>query len=340
MRYASTYRGKIPFELYVQLQNEFPQADSESEERWLARLKHDGTLAQRMFRTPEFRTELIQAVRVRSMAQAGAKRVGHAKAGPSLVPLKAPGAANAKAGFAQRYVDEFMTKTSGGDLQYRYAHEAYELLIEQFDALTPVNGSIFWNGINELALAKLVDRWNGELGGEMFGQLEATTEARYVNKKFEWVPGAFVNYFTETSDRLGKAARGHVTSVVRCGLRFDSIFTVTELPRMLREMEDQLKARKEPTVTDLTIVVIEPKALPNRSVGTFTNNEITAIPIVRPLPGRRINGRDDCTVDGHVDVSIRVREYWAEKERKNGKVRESSAAGRIRSDYDKLIKWP
>src|SRR5262249_28274958 len=157
--------------------------------------------------------------------------------------------------------------------------------------------------------------------------------ARYVNKKFEWEPGPFQKFFTEVSDRLGHAARGHVTSVVRCGLRHDSIFTVTELPRMLRSMEDQLKARQAPLVTDLTIVVIEPKHLEDRPVAAFTNNEITMIPIVRPI-GFRINGRQDCTVDGHVALSARVREFWSMR----GQKRESPAATRIKEDFAKLIK--
>jgi hypothetical protein len=165
--------------------------------------------------------------------------------------------------------------------------------------------------------------------------LEATTAARYVNKKFEWEDGPFKNYFTKVSDRLGHAARGHVTSVVRCGLRHDSIFTVTELPRMLKSMEDLIKTKRLPIVTDLTIVVIEPKHLEDRSVAAFTNNEITMIPIVRPV-GWRINCRNDCTIDGRVALSARVREYWTLR----GQRPESAAAAKIKKDFAKLIKWP
>jgi hypothetical protein len=268
------------------------------------------------------------------MAQAGARRVGHQAAGPALIKLTKPGDAQAKTTIAERYKSEFMV---GNTSQYQYATEAYELLLEQFDALTPPGGSIFWNGINELALAKLVDEWNTELGGEVFGQLEATTSARYVNKQFEWEQGGvFQKFFTEVSDRLGHAARGHVTSVVRCGLRYDSIFTVTELPRMLKSMEDQIKKKQVPTVTDITIVVIEPKTLEERPVATFTNNDITMIPIVRPLPGKRINSRGDCTTDGRVALGAIVREYWARRGRKP----ESAAAAKIKADFAKLIKWP
>jgi hypothetical protein len=332
MLYANNYRGQIPIELYIKLQNTFPQADAESDALWLQRVKRDPMLAQKMFGTPEFKTELIQAVHRRAMAQAGARRVGHQTAGPALIKLTKPGDAQAKTTMAQRYQSEFMV---GNENQYKYASEAYQLLLQQFDAMTPAGGSIFWNGINELALAKLVDQWNTALGAEIFGQLEATTAARYVNKKFEWEDGPFKTYFTEVSDRLGHAARGHVTSVVRCGLRHDSIFTVTELPRMLESMEAQIKGRQTPTITDITIVVIEPKHLENRSVAAFTNNEISMIPIVRPV-GWRINGRNDCTIDRRVALSARVREYWTGR----GHKPESAAATRIINDFAKLIKWP
>jgi len=331
MLYANNYRGIIPAELYIQLQNTFPQANGEPDDLWLQRVKRDPMLAQKLFGTPEFRTELIEAVHRRTMAQAGARRVGHQTAGPALIKLTKPGATNANTNIAQKYQNEFLV---GDTNQYKYASEAYELLLQQFDAMTPADGSIFWNGINELALAKLVDQWNTALGAEIFGQLEATTTARYVNKKFEW-EGPFKTYFTEVSDRLGHAARGHVTSVVRCGLRHDSIFTLTELPRMLESMEAQIKENQNPVVTDLTIVVIEPKHLDNRSVAAFTNNEISMIPIVRPVV-KLINGRNDCTIDSRVALSARVREYWTLRGRKQ----ESAAAARIIKDFAHLIQWP
>ncbi len=332
MLYADNYRGKIPLELYIKLQNTFPQLDGEAETGWLQRVKHDPMLAQKMFGSREFKTELIQAVHRRTMAQAGARRVGHQTAGPALIKLTKPGDKKAKTTIAQRYNKEFMIADKS---QYKYANEAYELLMEQFDAFTPANGSIFWNGINELALAKLVDQWNTELQGEVFGQLEATTAARYVNKQFEWEDGAFKKYFTQVSDRLGQAARGHVTSVVRCGLRHDSIFTVTELPRMLKSMEDKIKIRQAPIITDLTIVVIEPKHLGDRPIASFTNNEITMIPIVRPNEWR-INSRDDCTIDGRLGLGARVREYWSLR----GKKPDSIASNKIKNDFTKLVKWP
>jgi hypothetical protein len=330
----STYRGLVPFELYVELHNNFPQMEGESETAWLYRVRNDPALAYKMFGTPQFKNELMQAVARRTMAQAGARRAGHKRAGPGLIKLTKPGDKHAVTTIAQRYRKELMV---ANETQYKYATQAYDLLIQQFDGATPVNGSLFWNGINELALAKKVDEWNREMGPQMFGQLEATTAARYVNKKFEWEEGPFKEYFTKVSDKLGEAARGHVTAVVRCGLRNDSIFTVTELPRMLGAMEQALKTKKPPTVTDLTIVVIQPKHLPARKVATFTNNEISMIPIVRPGPGKwRINGPDDCVVAGHIEMSLRLREYWSRPPKKN----ESAAATRIKKECDDLIKWP
>ena len=170
------YRGKIPFELYAQLQNNLPQHDGESDEAWLLRIKNDGSLARIMFGTRQFHWEVVQAVKRRAaiatMADAGATRQG--KKGP-WVP-------------AQRYMDDLKLKIGkSGKTDVEYAQQAYDLLIEQFDAVTPPNGSIFWNGINELALLKKVDKWNRDM--EIFGQLEATTAARYVNKQFVWQQG-------------------------------------------------------------------------------------------------------------------------------------------------------
>lgn len=104
---------------------------------------------------------------------------------------------------------------------------------------------------------------------------------------------------------------------------------------MLSMMDDQLKANQAPTVTNITIVVIEPKHLEERPIAAFTNNAITMIPIVRPVD-RRINSRADCTASGHVDAPLRVREYWS----KQVNVAESAAATRIKADFQRLVRWP
>lgn len=333
----SNYRGKIPFELYIRLESEFPRlARWERDKQWLTRIMRDPNFKvrfPRLFLGPEHLAQVKQAVHRRWMALAGARRVGSDHPGPALIRLKNNGA---KSTIANRYRDDLLN----ADGTYKHADEAYDLLLADFDATTPANGSIFWNGINELALAKLVDEWNAKYKNEIFGQLEATTAARYVNKQFVWEDGGkFQEYFTEISDRLGRAARGHITSVVRCGLRDDSIFTTTELPRLLESMETQIKGVVTPTVTDITIVVIEPKHLEERQVKAFTNNEITMIPIIGRAAGAAyINGRKDCTVKSHLDVNPRVREYW--KKRNVGRsTPPSEAAEKIMADFKSLVRW-
>ena len=56
----------------------------------------------------------------------------------------------------------------------------------------------------------------------------------------------------------------HVTAVVRRGLNRWSSFTNTELPRMLKIMEDQVLKGQTPRMTDLTIIVVEPLGLLER----------------------------------------------------------------------------
>jgi hypothetical protein len=338
--------------MYVELQNKIPQNDDESDYVYLQRIKRDPDLSRKLFfGTEMFKNELQEAVALRMMMLAGAKRVGRADAdgGMELKPMKSrlgsdatpeqkkqeqEKFANVKSTVADKYREEFLV---GGEMQKRRAKEAYALLINQFDAQTPSDGSIFWNGVNELALAKMVDTWNKDLGPERFGALEATTAARYVNKKFVWEEGGtFQKYFVEVSGMLGHAARGHVTAVVRCGLRHDSIFTVTELPNMLGIISKQLMKKQALQITDLSIVVIQPKHLPSRKVACFTNNEITMIPIVRPVAWR-INGPDDCTIDGHVGLPAAVRELWS---RDKPPKKESPGARKIMKDFENLIKWP
>lgn len=134
MLYANSYRGKLPLEFYINMQNKFPQVNGEIDALWLHRVKRDPMLAQKMFGTPEFRTELLQAVQRRTMAQAGARRTGKKQAGPALIKLTKPGDMQANTTIAPRYRNEFMIKN---ERQYKYATQAYDLLLEQFDAMTP-----------------------------------------------------------------------------------------------------------------------------------------------------------------------------------------------------------
>src|ERR1039457_6717671 len=74
MLQPKTYKGLIPFELYLELSNKLPQRLGESDQQWVARIKLDPTFAQKMFGTGQFKMELMQAVQRREMAQAGARR--------------------------------------------------------------------------------------------------------------------------------------------------------------------------------------------------------------------------------------------------------------------------
>jgi hypothetical protein len=337
---ADGYKGRIPLELYIELRNKLPQFDGESDRAWLHRIKGDPLLVKKMFGTPQFKDELLQAVARRMMAQSGATRTGHAAGGPALVKLKAPGAQNAKAEIAEEYQKDFMVGAPGSR-QYKYAREAYQLLLDQFDAATPENGSIFWNGINELTLAEMVNDWNRDLDrSQLFGQLEATTAARYVNKQFVWEKdpkGLFRNYFDKVSGKLGHMAKGHVTAVVRCGLRNDSIFTVTELPAMLKNMDEAIRGKKEPGVTDISIIVIEPKHLLGEKIVVYTNNDIVKVPIIENV-NWPVTGPKDVRISPtqrFPAISQFLRYYWAAR----GPRPESPATARIRKDFARLTVW-
>jgi hypothetical protein len=342
MLYSPTYKGVIPAQLYVELRNKFPQGDSETDEAWVRRIKQDPAFAQKMFGTGEFKTELAQAVTRRPMALAGARRVGEDQAGLLRMVQVRDSARRKELGLTVRdtFADDYRRDhLAGGTNQFRDGKSMYNHMISQFDAATPVNGSIFWNGINELTLAEMVDDWNAKMHGEFFGQLEATTAARYVNKKFVWEDGPYKDFFGKTSEMLGSLAKGHVTSVARCGLRFDSIFTTTELPEMFRKIEAELASgMADPTVTDMSFVIIQPKTEVGVGVKVYINNAIATVPIVRPKPNMRINGPEYCDVDGYVQIPPNLAAYWARPSKR--KVTESPAATRIKSDFARLIKWP
>ena len=111
---------------------------------------------------------------------------------------------------------------------------------------------------------------------------------------------------------------------------------------MVKLMTDQIKAKKEPTITDFTIVVIEPvlqlpTPLPKDDYAIYTNNDLAKVSIVSPKPGKRISGRDDCNVDGQLAISNHfLQYYWAAR----GRRPESAAATRIKEDLKSLTTWP
>ncbi|MEW4488914.1 hypothetical protein AB1L42_12580 [Thalassoglobus sp. JC818] len=327
--------SRIPFPMYLTLLNAFPKLSStETDRQWLRRISQNRMFHRRYeqeLTKHRFNVEIRNAVHMRWLMLAGAQRKDRA-AGHHLVNVRTPGSQNVKQTVATRYQRELLDNNGN----FRFADEALDLVVAEFDPSTPNNGSIFWNGIDECKLAKLVDQWNTQMGAEIYGQLEATTLVRYLNGRFEWEPN-FANYITRASAELGKAARGHVTSVVRCGLRDTSVFTTTELPAMLARMKNQLRARQDPEVTDISIVVIEPKTFEERPVKVFTNDEITMIPIISRAQGSQfINGRSDCVVKGRLDLDVRVREHFAGRP----DTKPSTAAIKIMKDFKNMLHGP
>jgi hypothetical protein len=159
---ASNYRGKIPLPLCIKLNNMFPRGSEENEAAWLQRVKHD-PLGKQMLRPTfeDFQDELHQAVAQRTTAMSDAQQIGPEaerrlgkkmlengatvlQAGPTLIRQSAD-RGRLTTTIAQRYRDEFLDANG----QYKHATEAYDELLEQFDASnrTPQNGSIFWNGL-------------------------------------------------------------------------------------------------------------------------------------------------------------------------------------------------
>jgi hypothetical protein len=326
---ASNYRGKIPLPLYIKLNNMFPRGPEENEAAWLQRAKHD-PLGKQMLRATfeDFQDELQQAVARRTMAMSGARRIGPEaerqlgkkmletgatalQAGPTLIRQSAD-RGRLTTTIAQRYRDEFLDANG----QYEYATEAYDELLEQFDASnrTPQNGSIFWNGINELALAKLVDEWNTELpDGAKLGQLEATTSPRYVNHQFKWEEGGvFEKYFNGVSDRLGKVRVG--TSPQSCGAAsaIPPSSRRRNCQRCSREWKTSSRTRRNRASPTSRSPSSKPVHLLTKPVAMFTNTEIAKIKI----KVRLINGREDCKIVNNVGTQIlsrytEVKKYWS-----------------------------
>lgn len=292
------------YKRYIDVRKAHPKDPEETEENWRVRVgmpseTSEEELAQARFKHRINQNKINDSLYLRNMQLSGA--------------VAADGA----------NLDKIVGKT------YTTEDEAYHRLIDQFDASTPKDGCIFWNGIQETKLVVLVDEWNRY--DQSFGQLEATTKVRIVNKKFKW-EGITPKYFTEVSGMLGHSAKGHITAVATSGLRNDSILTTTELPAMLALMENALKIKQAPPITDMSFVVIEPKnsAEPAR---IYTNNEISRIAIIRKSAGAPyISGRSSCDMTGaFITVPWRVRDYWAKK-----LPTASAAANNILANLNKL----
>jgi hypothetical protein len=323
-----------PLKLHADLvqfyQEKIPRLPHETNEQLRGRIKANPALLQNVINAAPLSEQIRLLAMRRALAVAGGKRTGGAAAGPNNATTMAP-----------RYVQDVLGRDAAS--RARFAEEQVKFLEEAFTYDTPTNGSVFWTGVDPDKLVAQVRRWNTEFGSALFGQLEATTDARFINGAFDWsVKDAAVQttqlYFGAASERYGKGATGHVTSVQMWGLRADSIFATKELPTLLQGMATQLAQRKQPAVTDISIVVLDPKTQ-NEEYRIFTNLDIGQIAYITKTvadsESRWIRGKQDCGVTGYVSSKIPalVRTYWLDR----GRQQPSAAAKRIAQDY-RLIK--
>jgi hypothetical protein len=336
---ASNYRGALPFGLYLRLQEKFPQQQSETDAAWLKRIA-----AKSMVWDAAFREDLAGVLHRKRLDQAGLTRVDE---------IDADGSIKDRRDFrGKSYNVRDLTQTRQWQLEQARQYvtgpkarpeadqdrAAFDRLVQEFDGRTPHNGSIFWNGVSATKLAQCVSEWN-KLPGVDVGQLEATTSFRWVNDRFVYQWGnAFANLTAAVSRKLGEAATGHVTAVVMCGLRDNSVLTQTELPEILRRMTADLKVRgRAPRVTDFSLVVLEPKHNAGLSVEILTNNLITRAKIIQPVDRRPINGRDDCVATGDFEsapglkIPWQIQRYWSHRP-----LTASPAAEKIKTDFAKF----
>ena len=207
--------------------------------------------------------------------------------------------------------------------------EQVKYLAEAFDYETPESGSVFWSGVDANKLVGQVRDWNKQPGSkDKFGQLEATTDARFLNGAFEY-RDAVQGYWSAASKEYGKAALGHVTSVQVFGIRKATIFWKEELREILNGMNAKLAVKQIPDVIDITIVVLEPVGLSSDYV-FYTNLDIAKAYFYGAKPGLQgyPKKRADCVTEGQVgqaSIPYSVREFWAAR----GSVKPSPAALKI-----------
>jgi hypothetical protein len=222
-----------------------------------------------------------------------------------------------------------------------FVRDQIAYLAESFDYTTPVNGSIFWSGIDKTKLVAQVKAWNLALTGQLFGQLECTTDAQFIDDAFDWeTAGATGQYWAAVSEALGNAARGHVTSIQLYGLqqRASNIFRHKELPAMLEGMKAEILRGATPSVTDISIVVAEPWCDPMLDCRTFTNQAIATIPILQSAQNAEgwLESRDPAqtlkVADTRSIIPDEVMNYWVNKPN----VGPSAASVKIANDIENL----
>jgi hypothetical protein len=215
---------------------------------------------------------------------------------------------------------------------YRPSEQA-KYLAEAFDYGTPSSGSVFWSGIDKSKLKAQVNKsWNPKAGkGQKFGQLEATTDARFMDDAFVYKDSVKA-FWAGASEQYGKAALGHVTAVQVFGLSKNTIFWKDELRAILAGMDAKLAAGRVPDVIDITIVVLEPVGS-SCTYRFYTNLELAKASFYKARHGLQgyPKTRADCVLDGvvgHARIPFSIRRFWSDR----GPVKPSPAALKIASD--------
>lgn len=303
----ANYTGLIPWPVYLSLQNNFAQFLYESDRDWIRRISTkimsnpDLILAKSnmKFSSNDFKSELINKVKSKNWGAAAVKR-DELMDGLNRVAKRQVYSGGAK-GVAAKQVklNPSPLAFSGPDAESR-AKNLLDKLIASTNVDTPNNGSVFWNGIDARKLVHYIEKWNKATPG-MFGQLEATTDVRLVDGQFVWDNSAHGNnlkhYFAGVSENLGNRARGHMTAAVLWGFRNTSILTYAELPRILYGMSDALERGVRPSVTDISIVVIDALGT-NGEVKIVNNSDILNLPIWQPAAGTKGYLKNECTLTG------------------------------------------
>jgi hypothetical protein len=197
------------------------------------------------------------------------------------------------------------------------------MIVKNFNHSTPKDRSVFWTGVDRDKLRFLITTWNKQYPKQMFGQLEATTDTRFMDGVLggKWDTDGGKDYFDAASAALGRGATGHVTSVQMYGLQSspDKIFTNVELPALLKSMDDDLAAGRPPKITNLSIVVMNPIGYPE-TCRTFTNLQICSINLIKNIGGKpQIYNASQGAAAGKVGlhgptrIPDRVRHYWMQK---------------------------
>lgn len=303
-----SYTSVIPFGVYLELQNKWPQAMNESEFNWAQRIKmachmpinNEWVKSLSPFASINFRAQLLASSNSKDWGEGAIKR-DELINGMDRIAQRTNYPSDFESNLRIRAFDPnapMVTTTNPAKASVTRMHEGkidrenviLAKLVAATNVDTPENGSVFWNGIDCCKLAVKINEWNRAMPG-MFGQLEATTDVQYVNGQYVW-GGKVEEYFQKTSARLGHGASGVMTAVVMWGFRDSSILTYAELPAILYGMADALEKGERPKVTGLSIVLIDPRIDPlinprPSRVKIVNNIDILNCPVWAPKAGQK-----------------------------------------------------